>query len=102
MQQRYSVSLTLYRIRYAGNSVRNQMVASMACISHLSFSAALKFLFKYVYKNGGSPADLLIDQAVLNPKGHGHTSRAQQVGIEPTTPQSQAVALPTTPQIPIQ
>jgi hypothetical protein len=26
------------------------MVASMACKSHLSFSAAQKFLFKYVYK----------------------------------------------------
>ena len=41
--------------------------------------------------NGGSPADLLINQAVLNPKVHGHTSRAPPVGIEPTTPQSQAI-----------
>ncbi len=53
------------------------------------------------YVNGGSPADLLINQAVLNPKVHSHTSRAPPVGIEPTTPQSQAVALPTTPQIPV-
>ncbi len=32
------------------NVVRNRIVVSMACISHLSFSAEQKFLFKYVYK----------------------------------------------------
>jgi hypothetical protein len=51
--------------------------------------------------NGGSPADLLTNQAVLDPRVHGHTSRAPQVGIEPASPQTQAFALPTTPQIPI-
>ena len=30
--------------------VRNQIVGSMACISHLKFSAAHKFLLKFVYK----------------------------------------------------
>jgi hypothetical protein len=49
---------------------------------------------------GGSPADLLTNQAVLNPKVHSHTSRAQPVEIKPATPKSQAVALPTTPRIP--
>jgi hypothetical protein len=44
-----------------------------------------------------SPADLLTNQAVLDPKVHCHTSRALLVGIEPVTPQSRAVALPTTP-----
>jgi hypothetical protein len=50
--------------------------------------------------NWGCPADLLTNQTVLNPKVHGHTSRAPPVGIEPTSPPTQAVALPTKPQIP--
>ena len=52
--------------------------------------------------NWGCPADLLTNhwQTVQDPKVHGHTSRAQQVGIEPTSPPTQAVALPTKPQIP--
>ncbi len=44
---------------------------------------------------GGSPADLLTNQAVLNQKVHGHTSRAPPVGIKPATPQLQAFAKPT-------
>ncbi len=40
----------LSNIACVGNLVRNRMVASMACKSHLSFRAAQKFLFKYVYK----------------------------------------------------
>ncbi len=50
-----------------------------------------------------SPGDILNNQAVLNPKVH--TTRAPPGGIETATPlrskprQSQAVALPTTPQI---
>ena len=51
------------------------------------------------YKNWGCPADLLTNQTVLNSKVHGHTSRAPPVGIEPTSPPTQAVALPTKPQI---
>ncbi len=50
--------------------------------------------------NWGCPADLLTNQTVQDPKVHCHTSRAQQVGIEPTSPPTKAVALPTKPQIP--
>ncbi len=35
-------------------------------------------------QNWGCPADLLTNQTVLDPKAHRHTSRAPQVGIEPT------------------
>ncbi len=56
-------------------------------------------------KNWGCPADhdfkLLTNQTVLDPKVHCYTSRAPQVGIEPTSPPTQVVALPTKPQIPI-
>jgi hypothetical protein len=45
----------------------------------------------------GSPADFLTNQAILKQKVHCHTSMATPVGIEPVTPQLQAVALPTTP-----
>ncbi len=51
-------------------------------------------------KNWGCPADLLTYQTVLNPKVHGHTSRAPPIGIEPMSPPTQAVALPTKSQIP--
>ncbi len=44
---------------------------------------------------------LLTKEMVLNPKIHGHTSRAPLVGIEPTSIPTQAVALPTKPQITI-
>jgi hypothetical protein len=54
-----------------------------------------------LYKNWGCPADLLANQTVLDPKVHCHTSRAQQVGIKPTSPPTKVVALPTEPQIPI-
>ena len=50
--------------------------------------------------NWGCPADLLNNQAVLDPKVHGHTSRAQPVGVEPTSPPTKVVALPTKPKIP--
>ena len=43
----------LSKIACVGNLVRNQMVASMACKPHLSFRAAQKFLFKYVYNTMG-------------------------------------------------
>ncbi len=36
--------------KIAGNLLGNRMVTSMACKSHLSFRAAQKFLFKYIYK----------------------------------------------------
>ncbi len=51
------------------------------------------------FQNWGCPADLLTNQAVLDPKVHGHTSRAPPVGIEPTSPPTKVVALPTKPQI---
>jgi hypothetical protein len=51
--------------------------------------------------NWGCPADLITNQTFLNLKVHGHTSRAPQVGIEPTSLPTQAVALPTKPQIPV-
>ncbi len=51
--------------------------------------------------NWGCPADLLTNQTVLDPKVHCHTSRAPQVGIEPTSSATEVVALPTKPQIPI-
>jgi hypothetical protein len=35
----------------------------------------------------------------MDPKIHCHTSRAQQVGIKPTSPPTKVVALPTKPQI---
>jgi hypothetical protein len=47
---------------------------------------------------GGRPADLFTDQAVLGPRVHGHTSKALPVGIEAASPQTQAIALTTTPQ----
>ncbi len=50
--------------------------------------------------NWGCPADLLTNQTVLDPKVHCHTSRAPQVGIEPTSPPTKVVAVPTQPQIP--
>ena len=52
----------------------------------------------YIY--WGCPADSLTNQAVLDQKVHGHTSRAPPVGIEPTSPPTKVVALPTKPQIP--
>jgi hypothetical protein len=51
-------------------------------------------------QNWGCPADLLTNQTVLDPKAHCHTLRAQHVGIEPTSPLTKVVALPTKPQIP--
>ena len=51
------------------------------------------------FKNWGCPAELLTNQTVLNQKVHDHTLRAPQVGIKPTSPPMQAVALPTKPQI---
>jgi hypothetical protein len=39
---------------------------------------------------------------VLDPKIHCHTSREPQVGIEPTSPPTKVVALPTKPQIPLE
>ncbi len=51
-------------------------------------------------KNWGCPADLLTNQMVLDPKVHCHTSRAPQIGIEPTSLLMKVVALPTKPQIP--
>jgi hypothetical protein len=42
---------------------------------------------------GGQPAELLTIQAVLNPKVHGHTSRAPPIGIEPTSPPTEAADL---------
>ncbi len=54
-----------------------------------------------LFKNWGCPAELLTNQTVLDPKVHCHTSRAAQVGIEPTSPPTKVVALPTTPQIPL-
>ncbi len=50
--------------------------------------------------NWGCPDDLLTNQMVLDPTVHCHTSRAAQVGIEPTSPPTKVVALPTKPQIP--
>jgi hypothetical protein len=47
--------------------------------------------------NWGCPVDLLTNQTVLDPKVH--TSREPQVGIEPTSPPTKVVALPTKPQI---
>ncbi len=41
--------------------------------------------------NWGCPADLITNQTVLDPKVHCHTSRAQQVGIEPTSPPTKVV-----------
>jgi hypothetical protein len=39
--------------------------------------------------------------AVPKPKILCHTSRVLSVGIEPTSPQTKAVTLPTTPQVPL-
>ena len=50
-------------------------------------------------KEWGCPADLLTSQAVLNLTVHGHTSRAPPVGINPTSPPTKVVALPTKPQM---
>ncbi len=52
-------------------------------------------------ENWGYPADLSTNQTVLDPKVHCHTSRTQQVGIEPTSPPMKVVALPTKPHIPL-
>ena len=51
---------------------------------------------------GVHPADLLTNQAVLDQKVYGHTSRALpvQAGIAPTSPETKLAALPTTRQIP--
>ncbi len=48
-----------------------------------------------VAMNESCTADLVTNQAVLDPRVHCHTSRVPQVGIEPASPQTQAVALPT-------
>ncbi len=52
-------------------------------------------------QNWGNTADLLTNQAVQDPKvpGHCHITRAQLVGIEPTSPPTKVVALPTKPRI---
>jgi hypothetical protein len=36
----------------------------------------------------------------MDPKIHGHTWRALQVGIKPTSPPTKVVTLPTKPQMP--
>jgi hypothetical protein len=56
---------------------------------------------KPMVENWGCPADLLTNQTVQDPKVHCHTLRAQQVEIEPTSPPTRVVALPTMPQIPM-
>ncbi len=63
------------------------------------FTSLLLIWTHHWCSNWGCPADLLTDQTVLDPKVHCHTWRAQQVGIEPTSPLTKVVALPTKPQI---
>ena len=52
----------------------------------LSYPIMSYHILSYPKISAGANSQMLTNQAVLDPKVHGHTSRAPPVGIEPTPP----------------
>ncbi len=95
-------SIPIWHARVDSCGVESAMLWDIRRYIHLQLASNISILASTcsLHKMGSSPADLLTNQAVLKHEVHCHTLWALPVGIEPATPQSRAVALPTAPQIP--